>query len=166
MTSGTWSRHTRATEEYDVVGLGFNYRIDEPRSALLLSRLARMEADIARRREVTRAYRRKLASIPGLVVPFEDAMVADSSCYVMPVLVPDDGRRGEVRARLLAEHGVQTSVFYPSVHEFAVYRERYGEQRLPETERASRTEITLPLFPHLRDEEQDHVVAALEAVLA
>ena len=40
MTSGTWSRHTRETDSYDVVGLGFNYRLDEPRAALLLSRLA------------------------------------------------------------------------------------------------------------------------------
>jgi dTDP-4-amino-4,6-dideoxygalactose transaminase len=166
MSAGTWSRHTREADTYDVTGLGFNYRLDEPRSALLLSRLRRMEADIARRREVTLAYRRKLAGIPGLVVPFEDVQVADSSCYVMPVLVPDDGRRGEVRTRLLEEHGVQTSVFYPAVHEFSVYRARYGEQRLPETERAARTEITLPLFAHLGDDEQDHVVDSLRAVMA
>ena len=35
MTSGTWSRHTGETETYDAVGLGFNYRLDEPRAALL-----------------------------------------------------------------------------------------------------------------------------------
>ena len=39
MTSGTWDRHSGRTDTYDVVGLGFNYRIDEPRAALLLSRL-------------------------------------------------------------------------------------------------------------------------------
>ena len=41
--------------------LGFNYRIDEPRSALALSRLARLEEEIARRRELTRRYRAELA---------------------------------------------------------------------------------------------------------
>jgi dTDP-4-amino-4,6-dideoxygalactose transaminase len=165
MSAGSWSRHTREADSYDVTGLGFNYRLDEPRSALLLSRLARMEADIERRREVTREYRRRLASVPGLVVPFDDASVADSSCYVMPVLVPDDGRRDEVRSRLLDEHGVQTSVFYPAVHEFSVYRARYGEQRLPETERAARTEITLPLFGHLEADAQDRVVDGLREAL-
>ena len=44
MTSGTWSRHTGETETYDAVGLGFNYRLDEPRAALLLSRLAQARA--------------------------------------------------------------------------------------------------------------------------
>jgi len=58
LTSGTWSRHTGATSTYDVVGLGFNYRIDDMHAALLLSRLARLEADIERRRELTRTHRR------------------------------------------------------------------------------------------------------------
>ncbi len=52
MTSGTWDRHSGRTDTYDVTGLGFNYRLDEPRAALLLSRLGRLEADIARRREL------------------------------------------------------------------------------------------------------------------
>ena len=58
MTSGTWERHSRHDDELRRRGLGFNYRLDEPRSALALSRLARLEADIARRRELVRAYRR------------------------------------------------------------------------------------------------------------
>ena len=57
-------RHTRVRDSYDGVGLGFNYRLDEPRGALLLSRLARLEPEIERRRELTRAYREKLAAWP------------------------------------------------------------------------------------------------------
>jgi dTDP-4-amino-4,6-dideoxygalactose transaminase len=166
MTSGSWSRQTRETDSYDVFGLGFNYRLDEPRSALLLSRLGRLGADIERRRELTRAYRAKLAALPGVTVPYDDASVARSSCYVMPILVADDGRRDEVRRRLRDEHGIQTSVFYPAVHEFTAYRSRFGEQRLPHTERAARTEITIPLFTHLDEATQDRVVAALAEVLA
>jgi dTDP-4-amino-4,6-dideoxygalactose transaminase len=60
---------SRETDSYDAVGLGFNYRLDEPRAALLLSRLRRLERDIARRRELTRAYRTALAAVPGLTVP-------------------------------------------------------------------------------------------------
>src|SRR3954447_3565177 len=57
MTSGTWSRHTGETESYDAVGLGYNYRLDEPRSALLLSRLRKLSAGVERRRALTRGYR-------------------------------------------------------------------------------------------------------------
>ena len=52
-------------------------------------------------------------------------------------------------------------VFYPAVHEFAAYRERFGEQHLPHTERAARTEITIPLFAAHDEATQDRVVDAL-----
>ena len=64
MTSVTWDRHQGRRDHYDVIDLGFNYRIDEPRSALLLSRLARLADEIERRRELTRRYRTLLADIP------------------------------------------------------------------------------------------------------
>jgi dTDP-4-amino-4,6-dideoxygalactose transaminase len=166
MTSGTWSRQTRETDSYDVIGLGFNYRLDEPRSALLLSRLARLEPEIERRRELTRAYREKLAGLPHLLVPYDDAGVECSSCYVMPIVVDDDGRRDAVRRRLRDIHHVQTSVFYPAVHEFTAYRDRFGAQQLPHSERVARTEITIPLFAHLDEATQDRVVGALREELA
>ena len=149
----------------DVTGLGFNYRLDEPRSALLLSRLPRLDAEIERRRALTRAYREKLAALPHLVVPYDDAGVARSSCYVMPILVDDDGRRDAVRRRLLADHGIQTSVLYPAVHRLQAYRRRLGEQHLPHTERVARTEVTIPLFAHLDEPMQDRVVDALREAL-
>lgn len=165
MTSGSWSRETRETASYDVVGLGYNYRLDEPRAALLHSRLARLQPEIERRRELTRAYRAKLADLPHVLVPYDDAGVDRSSCYVMPIVVDDDDRRDVVRRRLRDEHGIQTSVFYPAVHEFTAYRSRFGEQHLPQSERVARTEITIPLFAHLDEATQDRVVGALREVL-
>lgn len=165
MTSGTWDRHRGRTDTYDVVGLGYNYRLDEPRAALLLSRLERLEADISRRRELTLRYRDLLAQVPGVIVPFADDDVADSSCYVMPVMLERDGSQGEV-ARRMREHGVQTSIFYPAVHRFSAFRERFPDLALPITELASRTELTLPLFPHMSDADQDRVVRALVEAVA
>lgn len=165
MTSGTWDRHTGRTTTYDVVGLGFNYRIDEPRSALGLSRLARLEDDIELRRGLTRRYRELLRDVPGLAFPFTDESVADSSCYVMPITVDEPARRDPLRIALREQHGVQTSVFYPAVHEFTAYRERVPHASLPKTERVARSEVTIPLFPHLTHEQQDRVVGALRAEL-
>jgi dTDP-4-amino-4,6-dideoxygalactose transaminase len=45
MTSGTWERHRGHADGYDVLEVGFNYRIDEPRAALALSRLARADGE-------------------------------------------------------------------------------------------------------------------------
>ena len=161
MTSGTWSRHTGSTDSYDVRGLGFNYRFDEPRSALALSRLARLEADIDQRRRLTVRYRELLAGIEGVRVPFDHDSIADSCCYVMPILVDEPDRRDGFMRALRERHGVQTSVFYPAVHEFTAYRERMPGVSLPRTEHASRAEVTIPLFPHMTLEEQDRVVEAI-----
>jgi dTDP-4-amino-4,6-dideoxygalactose transaminase len=165
MTSGTWDRHRGNTDTYDVVGLGFNYRLDEPRAALLLSRLERLEADIARRRELTLRYRGLLGQVEGILVPFEDADVPGSSCYVMPVMLEEDGRQAEV-GRRLRERGIQTSIFYPAIHRFTAYRERFPDVSLPITELASRTELTLPFYPHMTHADQDRVVTALAEAVA
>jgi dTDP-4-amino-4,6-dideoxygalactose transaminase len=160
MTSGTWDRHRGRTDTYDVTGLGFNYRLDEPRSALLLSRMGRLEAEIARRRELTLRYRSLLGQLDGIIVPFEDADVPDSSCYVIPIMIEQDGRQAQVSA-YMRERGIQTSIFYPSIHRFTAYRERFRDVSLPITELASRTELTLPFYPHMTHEDQDRVVTAL-----
>jgi dTDP-4-amino-4,6-dideoxygalactose transaminase len=164
MTSGTWSRHSGATDTYDVVGLGYNYRLDEPRSALLLSRLHRLESEIARRRELTLRYRQLLAHVEGIIVPFEDEEVPESCCYVIPIMIEQDGRQAQV-ARYMRERGIQTSIFYPSIHRFSAYRERFPGVSLPITELASRTELTLPFYPHMTHEDQDRVVAVLAEAL-
>ena len=164
MTSGTWDRHTGHSLGYDVVGLGFNYRMDEPRAALLSARLEGLDADIARRRELTLRYRELLAGVDGVTVPYSGDEVLRSSCYVMPVLLEEPGLQAPVRRSMSERHGVQTSTLYPAIHEFTAYE---GSQQapLPESELWARTEVTLPLHPHLQDAEQDRVVTALADAL-
>jgi dTDP-4-amino-4,6-dideoxygalactose transaminase len=142
----------------------FNLRIDEPRAALLRSRMARMADDVAARRALTTRYRELLADLPGVIVPYTDAEVATSSCYVMPIVLEDPERQSPLRTHLRERHGIQTSLLYPAVHEFTAYREKYTAS-LPQAERIARSEVTLPLFGFLTHEQQDHVVAALDEAL-
>jgi dTDP-4-amino-4,6-dideoxygalactose transaminase len=160
MTSGTWDRHRGHATSYDVVDVGYNYRLDEPRAALLLSRLGALDAAVERRRAIVRRYRALLAEVGGLTVPYGDDDVELSSCYVMPVLVDDPAIRDPLRARMLERHGVQTSVLYPALHEFTAYAGAAAPP-LPRSERIARTQVTLPLYPHLSEDAQDRVVEAV-----
>ena len=160
MTSGTWDRHRGHAVSYDVIDVGYNYRLDEPRAALLLSRLKGLDAAIARRRELVHRYRSLLAGLDGVIVPYTDADVDRSACYVMPILV--ERERDRVRAQMLDVHGVQTSVLYPALHELSAY----SGSGLGRSERVARTQITLPLYPQLTHDAQDHVVAALADALS
>jgi dTDP-4-amino-4,6-dideoxygalactose transaminase len=152
MTSGTWDRHRGHAAGYDVVALGFNYRIDEPRAALLTARLARLDAENARRRELDHRYRELL---PEGVVP-----TAGPVLHIFTALVDD---RDRVRAEL-KERGIQTSLHYPPAHRFAIYAD--GAPDLPLTDAYAAHAVTLPLFAGMSDTQQDAVIDALAAATA
>jgi dTDP-4-amino-4,6-dideoxygalactose transaminase len=160
MTSSTWDRQRGHSRSYDVTGLGYNYRLDEPRAALLISRLAALEGDIARRRSLVRRYRELLEGVDGVVLPYSDAEVETSSCYVMPVVLNDAHLQQPLRRLMRERWGVETSLLYPSITEFTAYRDR-SRAPLPRSERIARTQVTIPLYPHLSQSGQDRVVAAL-----
>lgn len=160
MTSGTWDRHRGHAASYDVAGVGYNYRLDEPRAALLNARLPGLGADIANRRRLTRRYRALLADVGGLTIPYRDEDVTGSSCYVMPVMVNDGDLRDPLRQVMLDRHRIQTSLLYPAVHKFSAYADP-NRGPLPRAEAAARSEVTLPLYPHLTDTDQERVVTAL-----
>ncbi len=80
----------------------------------------------------------------------------------MPIVLPEGHDRAAIMASLRAA-GVQTSVHYPAIHQFAYYRDRFGGLTLPHTESFSRRELTLPLHPALSPADIDRVVDALAA---
>jgi dTDP-4-amino-4,6-dideoxygalactose transaminase len=164
MTTGTWDRHRGHQLSYDVTGLGYNYRLDEPRAALLISRLRGLEADLRRRRELVHRYRRLLADVDGLTIPYSDAEVDSSSCYVMPLVLHDPELQAPLRELMRERWNVQTSLLYPSVSEFSAYRD--AAAALPRSEAIARTQVTIPLFPHLDEADQDRVVTAVTEGLA
>ena len=165
MTSSTWDRHRGHAAGYDIVDLGFNYRMDEPRAALLAARLGGLEADIESRRRLTLRYRRLLSEVPGVSTPYTDADVDTSSCYVMAVMLDEGSVREPLRRIMSERHGVQTSVLYPAVHEFTAYASD-SDERLPCSEAIARRQLTLPLYPHLSDDGQDAVITSLAEGLA
>jgi dTDP-4-amino-4,6-dideoxygalactose transaminase len=156
-------RHEGTAPRYDVLDVGFNYRIDEMRAALISSRMRRLDQEVERRRELMHRYRKGLRGMKGVDVPYTDEGVDESSCYTLAVLV-DPEERDAVRTRM-GESGVQTTLAYTGVHEFSFFRELQPRVSLPRTESVGRRIINLPLFPHLTEDEQDHVLEVLEASL-
>ncbi len=164
MTSVTWDRHRGHAETYDVPDLGFNYRIDEPRARLALSRLGRLDEALSRMREVVRAYRERLGGIEGLEVPFTDEEVEISGHFAFPVIVADAETRDRVRTDLHA-NGVQTT-FYPALTRLTEYRRRAKGEGCPRAEEFADRHMALPLFGGLTEDRIDIVGRELEAALA
>lgn len=164
MTSGTWDRHSGRTDTYDVVGLGFNYRIDEPRAALGLSRLGRLDDDIAKRRAIVRSYREQLADVPGLELPWDAPAVERSSHFAFPVLLADREARDRFRDEL-KDAGVQTT-WYPALHTFTECRHLAPAGGLPGAEQAAARHCALPLSSTMDEAAVTLVVEAVQRALA
>ena len=164
MTSSTWERHRGHDPAYDVVDVGFNYRLDEPRAALGLSRIARLNSDIAARRAIVRAYRERLAEVPGLELPFDERAVERSSHFAFPLLVGDRGKRDRFRDELKA-NGIQTT-WYPALHTFTEYRSYAPAGGLPQALAAADRHCALPLSPTMDEAAVDAVVATVAAALS
>jgi len=164
MTTLTWDRHQGHSFSYDVAGPGYNYRLDELRAALGLVQLGRLEANNARRRELTRLYRHKLQEAPQVQVPFSGADLEASACHIFPILLADGVDRRDFMT-FLRDRGVQTSIHYPPVHQFSYYRElRSGEvdHQLPHTDAVATKEVTLPLFAAMTDGQVERVVMTVQ----
>ncbi len=122
MTSVTWDRHRGHAETYDVTGLGFNYRIDEPRATLAMARLARLDDALAELRRVANVYRERLAPVDGVELPSLEEWVELSGHFAFPVLVADLETRDAVRESMHAQR-VQTT-FYPSLTQLSLVQAR------------------------------------------
>lgn len=161
MSSVTWDRHRGYSRSYDVDDVGFNFRMDEPRAALGMSRLPRLAGEIERRREVVRGYRDRLAGTKGVELVFDDADVEPASHFAFPVLADDRVARDGARDAL-TERGIQTT-WYPAVHRFSGYT---SDAALPHTDELSERHFCLPLSPTLTDDDLDEIAAAVGEVLA
>lgn len=159
MTSGTWDRHRGHEESYDVVDIGHNYRLDEPRAALGLSRLARLADDLTARRATVRRYRTQLADAPGIGLLGDDADVARSSHFAMPIRLASREERVVARAALAAA-GVQTTR-YPALPTLTEYSAHAGSTPVAET--FADRHLCLPLWAGIPDATVDLVCETLRA---
>jgi dTDP-4-amino-4,6-dideoxygalactose transaminase len=166
MTTLTWDRHRGHAYTYDVVDLGHNYRIDEIRAALGLVQLRKLTANNLRRRAITTRYRQGFTGVGffGVEIPFMNS-AGESSCHIFPILLPPGANRQAFMEAMRAR-GVQTSIHYPPIHHFSYYRQRYPGLSLPITEDVAAREVTLPLYPGMKDEDVDYVILSANEALA
>ncbi|MEJ2673562.1 MAG: DegT/DnrJ/EryC1/StrS family aminotransferase [Deltaproteobacteria bacterium] len=164
MTTLTWDRHQGHSHTYDVVAMGYNYRLDEVRAAIGMVQLGRLEENNARRRELTRLYRARLTELSQVEVPFLAENLDACACHLLPILLSKGEDRSDFMT-FLRERGIQTSIHYPPIHHFSYYRrlqDNVVNYQLPQTEAVAAREVTLPLFPSLTAEQVAQVTATVQ----
>ena len=151
---------------YEMVGLGFNYRLSDLQCALAASQLRKLPAWVARRQEIAARYDaafagatvfRPLAVRPGVSHGYH--------LYVISLRAGVD--RGAFFTDLRAQ-GIGANVHYAPVYLHPFYREKFGTVPglCPAAESAYAQILTLPVFPRMTDADADDVIAAVQRVSA
>lgn len=152
---------------YEMIDLGYNYRLTDFQCALGMSQLRKLPGWVARRQEIASRYDAAFAEIPA-VEPLgvrEEVSHAYHLYMVRLNLEQLQVTRGEVFAALVAE-GIGVNVHYIPVHLHPFYRERFGTGPglCPVAEAAYERLITLPMFPRMSDGDVGDVIAAVRKV--
>ena len=154
---------------YEMVLLGFNYRLTDIACALGLSQLTKLKANLDRRREIAAHYTAAFRAVPGLIPPSVRAGV-NPAWHLYPIRV-DLARltvdRGEIFRALRAEN-IGVNVHYIPVHQHPYYRERFksnSKGSYPVAEDAYGRLISLPMFHSMTAQDVEDVIHALHKVV-
>ena len=149
---------------YQMLELGWNYRMTEIQAALGLSQMDRLDAFVTRRRDLAARYDQLLAGLP-IDLP-ERTVGAMSSWHLYIVRLRDEARHRAVFEQLRAD-GLGVNLHYIPVHLQPYYRAfGFGPGDFPASENYYKRAISIPLFPGMTDADQDRVDAALGRALA
>ena len=163
MTTMSYQRAQGHATAYDIVELGYNFRMDDIRASIGCVQMRKLQKDLERRIHVREKYLQVLSKVKDVIVPFADNREFVSN-YIMPIVLlhSTKEKRDYVRNKL-HEQGIQTSNHYPAIHRFSIYKD-FGVV-LPNTEYVSDNEITLPMYAALTDEQIDFIAKTLDKLI-
>jgi perosamine synthetase len=168
ISSDARQRQSAGQWHYEMVSLGFNYRLPDIACALGLEQLKRLDGNLARRREIAEQYTAAFRELPGLIPP---SVRADTNpaWHLYPIRLALEkltADRAEIFRALRAEN-IGVNVHYIPVHNHPYYRDRFGDRRgqFPVAEDAYERLISLPMFHAMADQDVRDVIGAVEKVL-
>jgi dTDP-4-amino-4,6-dideoxygalactose transaminase len=146
-------------ERYHHKWVGLNSRLDAMQAAILRVKLPHLDSWSDRRKENADNYRRLFTDAgltEELTLPFE----RENGRHIYNQFVVRVPERRDRLKRFLAENEIGTDVYYPvSLHRQECFAYLgYGQDDFPESEKASRETLALPIYPELKLEQQEYVV--------
>jgi len=163
MTSLSYDRAKGHSTVYDVVDLGFNYRMDDIHAAIGLAQLDKIQIDLQKRSKIRKQYLYHLKDVENVIIPFANYAEFTSNYVFTIILKNSNSEKRDLVRNKLAEVGIQTSVHYPAVHKFKIYAGFYTD--LPITDNVTDNLITLPMYSKLTEEDIIFIVSNLKRIL-
>jgi perosamine synthetase len=169
ISSEARQRQAEGQWHYEMVLLGFNYRLTDIACALGIQQLKKLEANLSRRRKIAERYTAAFHEIPEVVPPAVRPEV-NPAWHLYPIRIDQvklKADRGQVFHALRAEN-IGVNVHYIPVHRHPYYRERFGYRGgdYPVAEDAYERLISLPMFHGMSDQDVGDVIHAVDKVIS
>jgi perosamine synthetase len=161
-------REQQGSWYYEMIELGYNYRLTDIQSALGLSQLQKLAAGLARRRAIVDRYTEAFSQLPELEVPSAHSDRESAWHLYVIKLCLDRLRVGRDHIfRALRAENIGVNVHYIPVPWHPYYqRLGYKKGQWPVAEAAYERLVSLPLWPGMSDADVADVVCAVQKVLA
>ncbi len=160
MSTMSYQRASGHATEYDITCLGYNFRMDDIRAAIAIEQLKKLTGDIQKRISIRKHYIERFSDVSRIVIPFSN-WKEFSSNYIFPIVIKNSTKEKRNALRdYIHSQGVQTSIHYPAVHKFSIYKDLNA--KLPNTEYVSDNEVTLPMYAALTVEQVDFICEIVE----
>jgi perosamine synthetase len=168
ISSDARGRQASGQWHYEMVLLGFNYRLPDIACALGLQQLKKLEANLARRRQIAARYNAAFAELPEIICPAVRLEV-NPAWHLYPIrlrLNKLTASRSEIFRALRAEN-IGVNIHYIPVHLHPYYRDRFGYKggEFPVAENAYESLISLPMFHGMRDRDVEDVIRAVIKII-
>jgi perosamine synthetase len=151
--------------DYDMMQLGYNFRLDEIRSALGLSQLKRIKKLNMLRKNIYEYYNMKLKNLNGIITP-ESSSKGDHvfHLYIMRVEKNNGISRDKLFNELL-KFGIKTSVHYKPLHKFSTLKKFSKNKDWMNSEKLYHEIITLPFYPNMPKKHQDYIINSITKII-
>ncbi|MDP3023922.1 MAG: DegT/DnrJ/EryC1/StrS family aminotransferase [candidate division Zixibacteria bacterium] len=165
MTTPTWERFKAVAFDYDIVDLGYNYRMTEIGAVLGLEQLKKLISNNRKRKALSKIYIDNLSGVEQILIPFKNHP-RDSSHHLFAILLNKKIDRKNFMQKL-RQKGVQTSIHYLPVHKFSYYRKNYPQKpgNLPFSEEIGKREVSLPLHPRMSKEDVLYICQQIKRLI-
>lgn len=169
ITTDHRQREQQGSWFYEMVDLGYNYRLTDLQCALGISQLRKLREWVKRRRDIARRYGETFTKIP-IVEPLEVRDDVSHAYHLYMVRLDLEQlrvNRAKIFAAMRAE-GIGVNVHYIPVHLHPFYQKQFGTRTglCPVAEAAYERLITLPIFPAMTDEDVSDVLVAVSKVIS
>ena len=162
MSRDAWKRyHSGGSWQYEIVAQGYKYNMTDIQAALGLVQLSRLEEMGRKRKSIVDRFNKAFGELPQLMVPPDSSLHRHAWHLYLLRIKPELMTIGRDRfIELLQESGISPSVHFIPLHLMPLYQKEWGYQAgdFPQAEAVFKSEITLPLYPDLAEDEVEFII--------